>query len=374
MGSTKARRHLRNCKGIGNKSFRDGTNEAEDQSPHSSTVVGEEASTLSGHAPPPTASAFEFERVESSIFFDMDKQDLGQEHLFSLKFNLGDEVVKDVEKDTADCQMRLARFCLNLSRDQRSELADLHKRTEIILRREWLSEQAGAPVMWPLSIPKTGAEMRNHIVTGGLSVVENLPHPRVKTLKNHAVVSLWDVVAHHLANGLDITDIGPNPEGPDHIEHIGESPMAVEIKARALLRFGTLDDVAVIVLREWSDDFDANNTKDNKDKNIWVKTVTITASKSNSNSRLHTSVIAIGAKGVCHEEVEERFSNDLCTLSSGPPLLFFCRRRQEMVKVHAELWVSLQDQPERRGANCIDLGNSNMAARWGHSGRHALPV
>jgi len=39
-----------------------------------------------------------------------------------------------------------------------------------------------------------------------------------------------------------------------------------------------------------------------------------------------------------------------------------------MVKVHAELWVSLQDQPERRGANCIDLGNSNFAARWGHSG------
>ena len=37
------------------------------------------------------------------------------------------------------------------------------------------------------------------------------------------------------------------------------------------------------------------------------------------------------------------------------------------IKVYADVFVSVKDQPERRKVNSLMLGNSNTGARWGHS-------
>jgi hypothetical protein len=45
-------------------------------------------------------------------------------------------------------------------------------------------------------------------------------------------------------------------------------------------------------------------------------------------------------------------------------LSWWCKKN---VTVYLELFVSLQDQPERRKANSIMLGGSKYTARWGYS-------
>ncbi len=312
-----------------------------------------------------------FFRSESKNYFEQQERDLGANYLSCLsQFGQCDQL-ECIDNFEARALMRLARHCIRQSHDRNAELSELFALHKKMLRRQWQAELEAEkcgkqPTMWPLSFPQNPAEMRRFILSGRDAVISNLPHPQVTALKCHGVVSLLDVVAHHLANNLDIEEIGPNPES-GHIEHIGESPRAMEIRDNAIERFGNLDDVVVITLREWSDDFDSNNCKDNKNKNIWVKTVTIGAPPNQSNSIHHTYLFAIGHKGADHEEAEEKFKDDLLRLSSGPPLWFHCKKFNKTKMVHAELLVSMQDQPERRGANCIMLGNSNMASRWCHA-------
>jgi hypothetical protein len=43
---------------------------------------------------------------------------------------------------------------------------------------------------------------------------------------------------------------------------------------------------------------------------------------------------------------------------------FYWKDRKKMVKVHAEVIFSLQDQPERRGAHYLMLGSGVHSPRW----------
>lgn len=278
------------------------------------------------------------------------------------------ESTTDIDGEEADVILRISRHCFGLSRGQRSELVCIFAKMERVFMKQF-EEQLQAKVTgqrdnpWPVEFPKTMASMRSLVTEGSSSVIKNLPHPEVLMLKNHSVVSLLDVVAHHLASGFDTEEIGGHPQ-EGHVEHTGQSPKSIEIRDNALKRFGSLDDALVICLREWSDDFDSNNTKDNRAKTIWVKTVTIGAPPDQSNCRHHTHVVAIGKKGDCHEEAEALFKKDLLALSSGEPLQFFSKKAGRSLKIHAELFVSLQDQPERRDANFMTRGTGTHAARW----------
>ena len=73
----------------------------------------------------------------------------------------------------------------------------------------------------------------------------------------------------------------------------------------------------------------------------------------------------LGSDGVSHEEVEQNFTEELLLFSSGEELDFYHGKLQHNVRVHLELFVSLQDQPERWSTNYIMLGSSFSTARWG---------
>jgi hypothetical protein len=96
----------------------------------------------------------------------------------------------------------------------------------------------------------------------------------------------------------------------------------------------------------------------------WIKTVTIAPPLGKVHSLAYTYPIAIGRKDVSHECVESRFAEELHELRSGNSL-FYCKALGGNVNVYADLFVSLQDQPERRSANYIMLGSSKYTARWG---------
>ena len=46
-------------------------------------------------------------------------------------------------------------------------------------------------------------------------------------------------------------------------------------------------------------------------------------------------------------------------LKSGSNRLFYNEETKSMYQVHAELVISIQDQPERRAENHVTLGKSN---------------
>jgi hypothetical protein len=128
------------------------------------------------------------------------------------------------------------------------------------------------------------------------------------------------------------------------------------------------DDIMVLWIIEWSDDFDPNDSIKANRGGVWIKTVTICAPISNTRSITNTYCIAIGKKGVSHEAVEVKFKEELLKLSSDKEKWYYHGKENTMVRVHAELFASLMDQPERRDNNCLMRGNSIFHARFGHSG------
>ena len=98
----------------------------------------------------------------------------------------------------------------------------------------------------------------------------------------------------------------------------------------------------------------------------WVKTVTISAPSSGSKMLQNTYIIAIGRSSSCHESVEKRFSSELKDLRSGLNNVFYSKLHQKYTRVHAELFVSLQDQPEKRQGSFVSMGNSLHTPRWGY--------
>lgn len=81
----------------------------------------------------------------------------------------------------------------------------------------------------------------------------------------------------------------------------------------------------------------------------------------------NTYIIAIGRSSSCHESVEKRFSSELKDLRSGVNNIFYSKLHRKDMRVHAELFVSLQDQPEKRQGSFVSMGNSLHTARWGYS-------
>ncbi len=228
-----------------------------------------------------------------------------------------------------------------------------------------LAMQKNEVIHWPTRPPKDEKEMRQKIIDGKDSIICNLPHPRVHQIKDHAYLSIVDCIAHLLGYGVELDVIKPNPtEG--HVELVRECPMALEIKERGNARLGTGDDVIILWILEWSDDFDPNNTKDNRNS-IWIRTVTISFPSGNKDSDTNTFVIAVGPSKVSHEKVEKKFNEEMKILSTGPPQLFYSKATNQMVKVHAERLAYLADQPERRASNFLMLGNSTHGARFGVS-------
>ena len=113
---------------------------------------------------------------------------------------------------------------------------------------------------------------------------------------------------------------------------------------------------------------------------MWLKTITVAPPHDGSYpSHLFTHPIAMGPKGVDHEEVEAKFKADLGLLRSGglPPICS-CEKKG-MVTIHAELFASLQDQPELCGLNHMMLGNGQFTSHFCHSAdllsvSHVIPA
>ena len=80
-----------------------------------------------------------------------------------------------------------------------------------------------------------------------------------------------------------------------------------------------------------------------------------------------TYPIGISTKKINHDIVEEKFFTELSNLNNGKNNLMYSQVHERNVRVHPEIFTVLMDQPEKRSANCIMLGNGKFTARWGYA-------
>jgi hypothetical protein len=263
--------------------------------------------------------------------------------------------------DDIKLHLRLAYFCQMISRNEREMFAAvLRSVMDFTYRKGSLNCGDHLKSYLPTEIPATVEKLRSTYAIGQHSLLNNLPCPLVREIHKHAYVSLREMIQHFLA-----IHTGESNKGVNFTKNFAN------ICDRAEKTHPNASTYVVIEILEWSDDFDPNHLKNNRGS-VWIKTITLRAmvvnvcEQSNHLTKERTFALALGPKGVSHEEVELELALELTSLCSSQSFYFF-EMTKSMVPVYAELSVSLQDQPERRSSNCLLGGNSTMHGRWGYS-------
>jgi hypothetical protein len=181
---------------------------------------------------------------------------------------------------------------------------------------------------------------------------------------SHAYVSLKDCVADILAHGYEVDIIKPTTDVGQCTASISQSTRAQRILRNAEKLHPGIK-VLPLYLIKWSDGFEPSNSIKSNRGSCWIKTVTISPPSSKIHSGLYTYPIALGLDKQSHESVEKKFAEELLSFQKGDAMDFYHGGIQKNIRVHLELFVSLQDQPERRKVNYIMLGRSSYTAQWG---------
>ena len=214
-----------------------------------------------------------------------------------------------------------------------------------------------------VQIPRTPAQLRSITTNRKKSVLKSLPIPEIEKIGDHTYLSIIHIISDILAHGHSIANI-TSPIN-DNVTSLCSSPLVRNIKERGNYLHEGFPVVNLYII-EWSDAFEPNHMKNNRNS-VWVKTVTVSpVNKMSNNSHHNTYPLSFGPKNSCHEIIEKRFKADLIELKSGGTKLFYNSKTKSMCRVHAELVISIQDQPERRAENHVALGKSNYTPRWGY--------
>lgn len=306
---------------------------------------------------------FTFSADYNKNYFEMEnKHGLGQAYLVGRsQFQLG-IVGSDLCSEEVQMHMNIAGLVSAMTTGQRDKLATVLEQVVTVTRRQCLSKRSSN---WCTQVPVTTSELRAKYVKGKHALLPNLPRPPVQRIGDHAYVSLIDCVADLLGHGLPVDSIERNG-GNLTVSKISESLKAQHIRDNAeKMSHDENADLLVLYVTEWSDGFEPSLSIKGNRGSCWIKSVTIAPPPEKIHSLTHTYPIALGQDGDSHEEVEDRFAKELLSFSSGECMTFYHGGLKRDVNVYLELFVSLQDQPERRSANYIMLGTSRYTARWG---------
>lgn len=327
-----------------------------------------------------------FDRKASQEFYKHNQNALGAKYIVSRSIHQTTTIVDDLTTNDCELHLCLAKMCTDLSRVQRNNLGKVlqvavraivdpyeQRLTDFIegsTSIDDLHAHSNHPMRTAVhhGVPQTVEELRSKYAEGKHSIQDNLPHPEVNTVGADAYVSLKEVIRDLLARGTAIETAPVSSVPPTHetVRRVIESKHYLSILDRARKCHPLEDDVLVLWINEWSDDFEPNNTKQNKGS-VWLKTCTISPPHALKNCANNTYPIALGPKG-SHDEIEDLFVGELLSLSDPghrDKNWFYDSLQNKMRLVYAELFVSLQDQPERRGANHLLAGNSTMHSSFG---------
>ena len=196
----------------------------------------------------------------------------------------------------------------------------------------------------------------------------NLPHPIPKTTADgtHSFVGLTDLLANELAKATtfdkfyfesnvqflpkDVTTLSTTPSG---------YKLYLDLKEDDQDQY-----VLYLWYKEWSDDFDPNNTKASRNQ-VWSNTFTICPPEGESKGR-NSYFMSLSCKGEDHSEIEMEFQKELNSLSNEGKM-FYHGGLMHIIKVKMGKLLLCVDQPERTSILQVGDHNGTFSTFWGHS-------
>jgi hypothetical protein len=300
----------------------------------------------------------------SKRYFEMEQcNGIGAKSLVALASFHDVSAATLIKDEEASLHLNITRLLCSLTRCQMEDLGSIFGQLVPLMNAQL--NMVDGHSLWRTKIPTSPQEMRSLYTRGKYAIISNLPRPSVQSLSSHAYVSLKECVADLLGHGFDVDTID-NCTYNCTVNVISESQRAKDIYGR-----GSSDgnNKMFLYVNEWSDAFEPSRSSKSNRGSCWIKTITIAPRTNGSNAKRisYTYPIALGLEGTSHEEVEARFAAELKEFKSSDGVTFYHGGIKRNITVYLELFASLQDQPERRKANCIMLGGSKYTARWGYS-------
>ena len=145
-----------------------------------------------------------------------------------------------------------------------------------------------------------------------------------------------------------------------------KTPFVQNIINDILQKFPPTGDLKPLILlgTVWSDGFDANNVVHSA-PSIWMRTITIAPPQDMKTSTRHTFVLHMSREGICHEQIDILFCEELCTLENGQ--WFYSTLLKKSIFVIFKIHVYAADRPERGKLTHI-LGHTGVSTkRWMYS-------
>jgi hypothetical protein len=228
------------------------------------------------------------------------------------------------------------------------------------------------PVRIP-PIPRDALEIRSKISRGKNAFFTLLPYPRIsQTNDGHVYVLPSDCIKHFMAHGNVPLEFNRRFTSYPYSE-FNDSPRGVEIAT-------TLDQVTRgkcdnkkhfnVSFLEWKDDCESAKSNKTSKHNLWLFTITIFGRGRQKDSPIATYPVALGPKGKSHNLVERLIADDIEKMRTTalPSMLgWYGTSKPVSCTFSADLYISLGDQPERRGGNVLQMGTSKHHARWRHA-------
>jgi hypothetical protein len=219
------------------------------------------------------------------------------------------DVFQRITNEEVKCQAAIGMFCETLSRSQQEEFGNLLN----MIKRSYFNNDSQVVCNLPTSL----SDVRRLYIDGKESYSKNLPIPNIYQLKKHSYVSIIDCIADFLySNNNDLSNLEDTRTlrlnyvptmtifGNDRASAIIESAHNRMWSNNVESKKG--DNIIVLFLKLWSDDFDPNTSVKSNRQSVWVKTVSIFARLKNGNKVTYTYPIATSPKGDNHDEVDLR--------------------------------------------------------------------
>ena len=162
-------------------------------------------------------------------------------------------------------------------------------------------------------VPTSEDNFQKFYLSGTNTIVPNLPHPFPKTTTDgtHSFVGLTDLLANELvkATTFDKFYFESNVQFlPKDVATLSTTPSAYKLYLD--LKEDDQDQyVLYLWYKEWSDDFDPNNTKASQNQ-VWSNTFTICPPEGESQGR-NSYFMLLSCKGEDHSEIKIEFQKEL---------------------------------------------------------------
>jgi hypothetical protein len=204
--------------------------------------------------------------------------------------------------------------------------------------------------------------------------VSNLACPEIQFIHGHGYVAVRDCISNLLVHGHPITALFSGMKIPSEDMLVGKSVSTTAgcFMLQKMLHWAQEkypnENVLCLLLYGWGDDYDPSDSIKGGRASCHFKSIAIAPPHGKHNSLDNTFILALSQKKQNHEPMEALLHDEILSLQDTlSDNWLYLKEVGKYVKVFAELFVSLQDKPERCGSMFLTLGSGAFSPNWRHS-------